>query len=72
MAEPTESRSNREAQEFAQKAIFDAITAGVKEIRDSVDDGYTVSNQSSRLRDFAFAYRLAAGGAQPGSVEVTK
>lgn len=52
----------------AQEALFAAITEVVPKL-----DGY--SNASARaniLKDLALAFRLTAGGAQPGGINVEK
>lgn len=51
----------------AQKAIFDGIVAAAKDLG---DETYASSYQAEVLKDLAFAFRLAAGGPQPGSVEI--
>lgn len=69
MAEETESTTTREARDKAAIALLDVITDSVATIRAS---DYDLTSHHGRIRDLAFAYRLVAGGAQPGSVEVSK
>lgn len=72
MAEKLEpSRSINEAKERASKAIFDAVAQGMADIT-SRDDAFGPVDFARTIRELAFAYRLAAGGAQPGSVDVSK
>lgn len=49
----------------AQAAIFDAVVEVCKEAED-----YSGTSKSQMVRDAATAYRLAAGGQQPGSIIV--
>lgn len=63
------SKSLNAAKERAQMALFDAVAQGIADLADS---SHNVTAQSQRVRDLAFAYRLASGGAQPGSVEISK
>lgn len=65
-----ESHTVNSAKERAQKAIFDAVAQGIADLQ--ANQTWTVAGQSDQLRNLAFAYRLASGGAQPGSIEVAK
>lgn len=49
----------------AQDAIFDAVAKLVADVDKKFDNPQV---KAKSLRDLAFAYRLAAGGAQPGSL----
>lgn len=50
----------------AQEAIFEAITKEIAVIEN--DHELPVGVATKSLKDLAIAYRLAAGGAQPGGV----
>jgi len=69
MAEATESKTTTQAKESAQIALMDLITDSVASIRAS---NHSPAALTGRTRDLAYAYRLVAGGAQPGSVEISK
>jgi len=62
----TESNSTSGAKEKAYIALMDAITDAVAEIREE-SSTHGLAVESGRLRDLAVAFRLTAGGAQPGS-----
>lgn len=53
-----------------KEAAQDAIFKAVQEIVEGSAD-LTGSTRAGIVKNAALAYRLAAGGAQPGSVEVT-
>lgn len=67
MAEATESKSTSQAREKAYLALMDLITDSVAQIRES---DYGLTHHVGRTKDLATAFRLVAGGPQPGSVEV--
>jgi hypothetical protein len=69
MTEESASKSTAQAKEKAFIATMDAITDSINSIRVS---GYSLQSHSKQIKDLAFAYRLLAGGAQPGSIEVSK
>ena len=69
MTEETTSSTYRQANEKAAKALLDVISDSVAELR---SNDYTLSGQTGKVRDLAYAYRLVIGGPQPGSVEVSK
>ncbi|MDQ1130667.1 hypothetical protein [Microbacterium sp. SORGH_AS_0888] len=69
MSETTDSESAREARAKAQTAIFDAVTDAIAATRTS---GVPLYNHAGTIRELAYAYRLAAGGTQPGSIDVRK
>jgi hypothetical protein len=49
----------------AQEALFDEVERQTKEIAEARN--LNILNQAAALKDLAAAYRLTAGGAQPGS-----
>lgn len=69
MAEATESTTSREARDKAAIALLDAITDSVAQILES---DYSLTSHTGKIKDLAMAFRLVAGGPQPGSVEVSK
>lgn len=69
MTDVTESTTLREARDKASIALMDLITDSVDAIRNSE---FRMTSHASDIRSLAYAYRLVAGGAQPGSVEVSK
>lgn len=69
MAEATESTTAREARDKAAIALLDAITDSVAQILES---DYSLTSHTGKIKDLAMAFRLVAGGPQPGSVEVSK
>lgn len=66
--EPKPSRTAAEAKELAQHAIFDAVRSGVNAIIEN--DAFGPADQANTIQALAVAYRLAAGGAQPGGISV--
>ncbi|MBT2485726.1 MULTISPECIES: hypothetical protein [unclassified Microbacterium] len=69
MADKTESQSVIEAEEKAQKALFDLITDAAAHMR---GNGHGLSNQSAVLKNLAQSFRLAAGGEQADVIEGSK
>lgn len=60
--------SVNEKKDQAQEALFEKISAEVKDINQSTNR----LNRAAILRDLALAYRYASGASQPGSVTVEK
>ena len=68
MTEQTDSKTTSQAREKAYLAVMDVITDSVAQIRAS---DYGLTSHTGQIRDLAMAFRLMAGGPQPGSVEVS-
>jgi hypothetical protein len=62
---PSKNYSN--SRKAAAIALFDAIARGVEEI--ATNDRHDVSQQTSRLKDLAIAFRAVDGGPQPTSID---